>query len=109
MNVNSLVNKLLYFRHLISEYDLCVTAVCETWLVPSVSSSFASIDGCRIVYGDGSLFVRNHGCCLCVRVSLPFVFFQIDVDLLNNEAMGLTMHREFNKACYSYFPLSASS
>ena len=37
--VNSLTNKVLYMRHLISEYNLSVVAVCETWLVLAVFSS----------------------------------------------------------------------
>ena len=45
VNVNSLVSKVLCLRHLICEYDLGVLAVCGNWLVPSVSSSFVSIDG----------------------------------------------------------------
>ena len=49
MNVNSLVNKVLYLKHLIGEYDLSAIAVCETWSVPSVSSSFVSVDGFRVV------------------------------------------------------------
>ena len=43
MNVNSLVNEVLYLRHLIYEYGLSAIDVCETWLVP-LASSFASID-----------------------------------------------------------------
>ena len=61
MNVNSLVNKVLYLSHMIGEHDLSVVAVYETWLIPSVSSSFVSIDEFRVVRGDGALLVRKHG------------------------------------------------
>ena len=81
VNVNSLVNKVVYLRHMIGEYGLSIVAVCETWLIPSVSYSFVSIDGFRVVRGDGSLFVRKPGCCLYVRDSLALI--QIDVDLPN--------------------------
>ena len=46
--------------------------MCETWLVPSLSSC-VSIYGFRVLHGIGSLFVRKHGCCLYVRDSLAFV------------------------------------
>ena len=84
---NSLVNKVLYLRRLIDEYDLSIIAVCEILLLPSVSSSFVSFNGFQVVCGDGSLFVRKHGCCLYVGDSLAFV--QIDVDLLNVVAVLL--------------------
>ena len=74
VNVNSLFSKVLYLRHLICEYNLGVSSVCETWLVPSVSSSFVSIDGFRIVHGDGFQSVRKHCCCLYVGAMLSFVY-----------------------------------
>ena len=98
VNVNSLVNKVLYLRHLICEYDLGVLAVCETWLVPSVSSSFVSIDGFRIVRGDGSQSVRKHGCYLHVGDMLSFV--QIEVDLLNVAAVLLLDLDVYDLAVY---------
>ena len=85
VNVNSLVNKVLYLRHMIGEHDLSVIAVCKTWLVPSVSSSFVSIDEFRVVREDGSLIVIKHGCCLYVKDQLV----EIDVDLLNVVAVLL--------------------
>ena len=39
-------------------------AVCETWLVPAVSSSFVVIDGVQVLCSDCSQSVRKHGCCL---------------------------------------------
>ena len=53
----------------------------ETWLVPSVSSSFVAVDGFQVVSGDGSDSFKNHGCCLYVADSLSFV--SVEVDLLN--------------------------
>ena len=73
--------------YMIGEYVLSVVAVCETWLIPSVSSSFISIDGFRVARGDSSLFVRKHGCCLYVRDSLAFI--QMGVDLPNVVAVLL--------------------
>ena len=49
-----------------------MVAVCETWLVPLVSSSFISIDGFHVVRGDGSESVRKHGCGLHVGSSLSY-------------------------------------
>ena len=74
-------------------------AVCETWLVPSVSSSFVSIGGFRVVRCDGSQSVRKHGCCLYVGVTLPFV--QIEVDLLNVAAVLLLDLDVYVLAVYS--------
>ena len=45
-------------------YNLSAIVVCETWSVPSVSSSFVAIDGLRIVRGDDSRSIRKYGCCL---------------------------------------------
>ena len=69
VNVNSLANRVLYLRHLIGEYDLSIIAVCKTWLVPSVSSSFVSIDGFSVVRGDGSL--------ICKKTLLLFVCWRL--------------------------------
>ena len=49
-------------------------------------SSFVSVNGFQAICGDGSQSVGNHDCCLCVRDSLSFV--QLDVDLLNVEAVS---------------------
>ena len=43
---------------------MSIVAVCETWLIPSVSSSFVAIDGFQVVRGDGSNIISKHGCCL---------------------------------------------
>ena len=61
-------------------------AVFETWLVPSVSSSFVTIYRFRIVR-DGSQSVRKHGCNLYAGDTLSIV--QIEVDLLNVAAVLL--------------------
>ena len=50
VNVNSLLSKDLYSRHWIGECELNVVAVCEIWLVVSVSSYFVSIDGFKVVH-----------------------------------------------------------
>lgn len=52
MNVNSLANKVLYLRFFVYEHDLSAIAVCEILLVPSVSSSFVSIEGFCVVCGE---------------------------------------------------------
>ena len=54
IDVNSLLSKVLFINHLIEKLNLSAVAVCETWLVPGVPSSFVSIDGFRVVRGDGS-------------------------------------------------------
>ena len=68
----------MYIRHFIDK--LSVVAVCETWLVPTVSS-FVAVDGFHVLRGDGSQSVRKHGCCLYVVKSLPLV--QVDVCFIN--------------------------
>ena len=35
--------------HLMTRFSLSILAVCETWSVPSVSSSFVVIDGFQVV------------------------------------------------------------
>ena len=66
VNVNSLVGKVLYVKHLITRFSLNIVAVCETWLVPSGISSFFAIDGFQVVRGDCSNSIRKHVCCLYV-------------------------------------------
>ena len=56
-----------------------MVAVCETRPLPSVSSSFVSIEEFNVVRRNGSDSVRKHGCCLYVGNSLSFV--QIEVGL----------------------------
>ena len=73
------------------EYDLSVLAVCETWLVPSVSSLFVSINGLRIVRGDGSQYVRKHGCCLYVGDMLSFVRLRLTCLMLQQFCYWLWM------------------
>ena len=85
VNVKSLTNKVVYIRHLIDEYKLSVVAVCETWLVPTVSS-FVAVDGFHVLWGDGSLSVRKHGCCLYVAKSLSFV--QVDVGIVRGRTFS---------------------
>ena len=86
--MNSLINKVLYVKHLAARHHLSVVAICETWLVPSVSSSFVAVDGFQVVRGDGSDSIRKHGCCLYVADSLSFV--PVEVDLLNVAVVFLT-------------------
>ena len=81
VNVNSLINKVLYVKHLAARHQLSVVAICEAWLVSSVSSSFVAVDGFQVVRGDGSDSIRKHGCCLYIADSLSFV--SVEVDLLN--------------------------
>ena len=50
VNVNSLANKGVYIRHFNDEYKLRVVVVCETWLVPTVSS-FAAVEGFHVLWG----------------------------------------------------------
>ena len=54
----------MYVILLVSSYNLSAVAVCETWLIPAVSSSFVANDGFQVLRGDGSQSVRKHGCCL---------------------------------------------
>lgn len=67
--------------------------LCARLLVPSVSS-FVSIDGIRIVRGDGSQYVRKQGCCL-------YAFVQIDVDLSNIAEVLLDLDVYILAACRS--------
>ena len=88
VNINSLANKVVYIRHFIDKYKLSVVAVCETWLVPNVSSSFVAVDGFHVFWGDGSQSVRKHGCCLYVAKYLSFV--QVDVGFINVAGLFLS-------------------
>ena len=88
MNVNSLVSKVLYVKHFITMFSLSIVAVCETLLIPSVSSSFVAIDGFQVVRGDGSNITRKHGCCLYAAHFLSFA--SVDVGLLNVAVVFLT-------------------
>ena len=76
--MNSLINYVLYVKHLAARHHLSVVAICEAWLVSSVSSSFVAVDGFQVVRGDGSDSIRKHGCCLYVADSLSFVSVEVD-------------------------------
>ena len=51
-NIDLLVSKVLYVRHFM-RFRLSIVTVWETYLVPSISSSFAAIERFQIVRGDG--------------------------------------------------------
>ena len=79
INVNYLLSKVLYVKHLIEKFNLSVTAVCDTWLVSDVLSFFVAIDGFQVVRGDGSDAVRKHGCCLYISEFCSFAPVEIDI------------------------------
>ena len=77
----SLVSKVLYVKHLPKRSCLSTVAICETRLVPSVSTSFFAVDEFQVVRGDGCNSIRKHGCFLYVANFLSLV--SVDVGLLN--------------------------
>ena len=45
INLNSLTNKLCVLNNLFVDEDIAIAAICETWLISSMSSSFVELPG----------------------------------------------------------------
>ena len=79
MNVNSLINKLNFVGNLLGEEKLTLLAVCETWLVESVSTSFVDIVGYDFFRCDVVGQIRKHGVGLYVKRGLDVVRVEVEV------------------------------
>ena len=73
LNVNCLLNKLSYITTLLTDFDLDVFGVLETWLLPSTPDSFVSIRGYGVVRTDTTGNFAKHGVCIFIRNSITFV------------------------------------
>ena len=81
VNANSLVNKLGFISALLQEENVTLLAVCETWLVESVPSSFVDIVGYNFFRCDVTGQIRKHGVGLYLRKEVEGV--QVEVGLPN--------------------------
>ena len=70
--MNSLANKIDLVADFMMEYSLDIFVVTETWLVPSVASSFVGVHGFTVVRGDTDGESRKHGVCIYIRKSLKY-------------------------------------
>ena len=70
--MNSLANKIDLVSDFMMEYSLDIFVVTETWLVPSVSSSFVDVHEYTVVRGDTDGETRKHGVCIYIRKSLKY-------------------------------------
>ena len=78
MNVNSLINKLPFVINLLVEEDLSFLAICETWLIGEVPSSFVEIPGFSFLRRDVEGSVRKHGVGLYVKNNVEVVSVSAD-------------------------------
>ena len=81
VNVNSLFNKVSYIQSLLVSEGLIMLAICETWLVEGIESSYVGIDGFNLIRRDVRGSVRKHGVGLYVSVAVDVV--EVDVDVPN--------------------------
>ena len=70
INLNSLVNKILFFTDLCIDLNLMVAGICETWLSPDVSSSVISVEGYTLLRNDSPSGQRKHGVCMYIHNNL---------------------------------------
>jgi hypothetical protein len=71
----------------IVENELDVFVIGETWLVPSVSSSFVEVHEFSVVRGDTHSGIRKHGVCMYVKNSLNYE--EVNLQLPNVAAVFL--------------------
>ena len=79
VNLNSLMNKVMYVNDLIRGSGLVVLAVCETWLTSGISSSYVDIPGFKFFRTDVVGTVMKHGVGLYVAESLGVVPIEVEV------------------------------
>ena len=79
VNLNSLINKINFVSNLLVEKDLYFLAICETWLIGDVSSSFVAVPGYTFLKKDVDSSVRKHGVGLYLKSGLEAVPVEIDV------------------------------
>lgn len=87
VNVNSLMNKKNFITDLLLCENLLILGITETWLTPSVSSSFVEVTGYQVVRGDTKSGVRKHGSLLYVHNSVKFL--AVDVHIPNVSVVRL--------------------
>ena len=73
LNVNCLLNKLNYVSSLLTDFNLDIFGVLETWLLPSTPDSFVSICGYGVVRTDTAGNFAKHGVCIFIKNSITFV------------------------------------
>ena len=79
VNVNSLINKLTYVHNLIKCENLMALAICETWLVERISSSYVELPGYKFFRRDVSGTIRKHGVGLYLDSSIQVVPVEVEV------------------------------
>ena len=79
VNVNSLMNKLTYVYNLIKGEKLLALAICETWLVERISSSYVELPGYKFFRKDVSGTIRKHGVGLYLDSSIQAVPVEVEV------------------------------
>jgi hypothetical protein len=88
INLNCLSNKIDFLKLHLNKYDLQICGIAETWLLPSVPSSFVTISGYSLVRGDTDGLTRKHGVCFYVSDKVRYI--DIEVDLPNLAGIHLT-------------------
>lgn len=76
-----------FISDLLLKNKIDLLAVSETWLLPSVPSSFVDVADYCVVRGDSDSTVRKHGSLLYLHED--FVFLSIEVDIPNVAAVHL--------------------
>jgi hypothetical protein len=77
---------------------LDILAISETWLIPSIPSSFVAICNYNLIRGDTSSNVRKHGALLYIHKDIKFLNF--DTPLPNVVAVQLVEFGLYVVACY---------
>lgn len=79
-NVNSIINKLHIITDFLSDYNIDIFGVCETWLMPDITDSLINISNFSVVRTDTTSQTRKHGVCFYVKNNISYVKLEVSCE-----------------------------
>ena len=99
VNLNKLLNKLSHVELLLSENNIDILAINETWLTSETPNSYVDIENYKIFRADTSSLIEKHGAPIyvrknisCVEVGCPLENIVV-VHLINFDVFVVTVYR----------------
>lgn len=79
VNTNSLVNKVHYIYSLLSDYNISVLGVSETWLTSSITSACISLPNYVLLRKDVVGNIKKHGVCVYIKQNIHYSEIEVQV------------------------------
>ena len=79
VNLNNLSNKLNFVNTLLTEHNVDILGISESWLNNTILDSFIDISNYDLIRADSPSGIRKHGIAVYVKIELKYVILQTNV------------------------------